>query len=59
MLNMDMQCAPFIEIFQRSEFTLCLPNVSRFIREIVSLLPKGSLRLPIGLLRLPTGLLRL
>jgi len=35
---MDMQCAPFIEIYQRSEFTLCLPDVSRFIHEIVSLI---------------------
>ena len=59
MLNMDMQCAPFIEIFQRSEFTLCLPNMSRFICEIVSLLAERSLRLSLGLLRLSTGLLRL
>jgi len=36
MLNMDMQCAPFIEIFQRGEFTLCLPDVSRFIRRIAT-----------------------
>ena len=33
-LNMDIECAPFIEIFQQGEFTPHNQKVSRFIRRI-------------------------
>ena len=39
---MDMQCAPFIEIFQRSEFTPHSQIVSRFIRRIAMAVAKSN-----------------